>query len=281
MYRDLQTGAYDPNRDPPFLHSHPQPVVAQTSNPESHDSGYASSSQSEIGNGQEGEEEEEKEVGMEYEEMVSPMDKPQLKPRPKYASLTTAAQREEYQDQVLDVVLQSMGFIYSMASDQDGSCSPLSSPVSPASLPKTLSDLEDEIDEEDIRFAYYRVDYHIHLHEQSRRSMLWICRDTDDLRQLRGWQTELRQLDCATQASDNGSGQEDDLFAVHQLAVWRRAWSERERRVYDVRKTWAKIMEKRRQQRLQMLQERQNLSARFRFYARHDGHRVFLREFNL
>ena len=232
MYRDMQAGAYDRTRDPPFL-----PLCAP-------------SSQGEI----------KEEEGLDYEEEVSPMATPKLKPRPQYTSLASASQKEEYQAQVFDLMLRSTGF-------------------RGASWPMTLAELERELNKEDIRFAYYQVDYHIHLHAQSKRSMLSMCRDIDDVRQLRGWQTEVRQFDREIQGFDNGSRQKDDLFEVHEITSWRRTWRSRERRLSKARKVWANIMEERRRQRLYMLQERQNLDARFKFYGRQDGNRMFLREF--
>lgn len=232
MYQDMQTGAYDRTRDPPFL-----PFCAP-------------SSQSEI----------KEEEDLDYEEEVSPMATPKLKPRPQYTSLASASQKEEYQAQVFDLMLRSTGF-------------------RGASRPMTLAELEGELNEEDIRFAYYQVDYHIHLHAQSKRSMLSMCRDIDDVRQLRGWQTEMRQFDREIQGFDNGSRQKDDLFEVHEITSWRRTWRSRERRLSKARKVWANIMEERRRQRLYMLQERQNLDARFKFYGWQDGNRVFLRKF--
>ena len=299
MDRDTQSGKYDPSRDPPFLTSsprsrrHSRSASSDASGSYDHDHGhgnnsdYASSSPDDHDH-----DHDEKDMdidmaeGMEQQDRmecddddVSPLDTtPNPHPRATYASLTTSAQRQQYQTRVLEALSDLIGPLGCTNDDWDES-------YSPPPPPQTLSDVQGVVDEDDIRFACYRVDYHIHLHERARSSTLSMCRDIDDVWQLRGWQTEVRQLDREVLGmdppDDKKEEEEDGLLAVHQLAVWRRAWRARERRVHEVRKTWDGIVAERRRQRAKFLHKRRDHGGKIRFYTRQEGNRVLLREFSL
>lgn len=292
----MQSGTYDPSRDPPFLASRlrprprPRSSFSDASNSCGHDSDYASSSPydhdrkyPDMDVDVDMDEDMEQQDGMDYED-VSPLDTPKPTTRPKYAGLTTPSQRQQYQACVLEALSETIGSLGSTGDDWDGSRSPLSTSTS-TSPALTLADVESTVDEDDIQFACYRVDYHIHLHERARSSMFSICRDIDDVWQLRGWQTEVRQLDREILGMDVRGGKDeedgDGLLDVHQMAVWRRGWRERERRVCEVRKTWAGILAERRKQRARILREKKDRGGKIRFYTRQEGNRVLLREFSL
>lgn len=313
MDRDMQSGRYDPSRDPPFLsrcRSRPRPRP-RSRRPRSRfsdesvysdghgvDSDYASISPDEHDHDHNVEDmdidtDDDIEDDNDNDD-VSPLDSmPKPRPRAKYATLTTPSQRQQYQTRVLEALSEVTRPLY-----DDGSCSPRSSsspapaptPALPLPLPrprpKTLADVRDTVSEDDMRFACYRVDYHIHLHERARSNMFSLCRDIDDVWQLRGWQTEVRQLDrevlemeSADDKIDGGDG--DGLLDVHQMAVWRRGWRARENRVREVKKAWAGIVAERKRQRARMLQDRREQAGKIRFYTRQQGNRVLLREFSL
>lgn len=173
-------------------------------------------------------------------------------------------------------------------------------------------------DDENLRFAYYQVDYHIHLHDRARCNMLTLCRDIDDVRQLRGWEAEMEVLSMGmdlrmdmgldlgvdtekpgrctydNDGEDDSNphvherketremwrrGKEDELFRVHQMGLWRRRWRMRQKRVEGVRREWVVLLAKRRRQRKEMLREMQRRRANVRFYgSKAGGDRVLLRE---
>ncbi|PYI18557.1 hypothetical protein BO99DRAFT_165032 [Aspergillus violaceofuscus CBS 115571] len=54
---------------------------------------------------------------------------------------------------------------------------------------------DDGSDNEDVAFAKYRADYHIHVHYMLRRGILGICRDGKDVYELKGWKGRLHAVD--------------------------------------------------------------------------------------
>lgn len=303
MDRDMRLGTYDPSRDPPFLwcpRSRPRyrssfsdaSDYSNLHHDHDHaiDSDYASIPPDD--HDHDGEEvmdiDADKDMDTlddpNHDDDVSPLDSmPKPIPRARYASLTTPSQRQQYQARVLEALSELIGpLVGHTDDDRDGTCSPRSSPPPPPPpAPQTLSDVQDMVDEDDIRFACYRVDYHIYLHERARSSMLSMCRDIDDVWQLRGWQTEVRQLDREVLGMEPQETRENGLLDVHLMTGWRRAWRAREKRVHEVKKTWAGIVAERKRQRARMLRERRDHGGKIRFYTREEGNRVLLREFSL
>ncbi|RAH71775.1 uncharacterized protein BO66DRAFT_48565 [Aspergillus aculeatinus CBS 121060] len=54
---------------------------------------------------------------------------------------------------------------------------------------------DDGSNSEDVAFAKYRADYHIHVHYTLRRGTLSICRDGKDVYELKGWKGRLHAVD--------------------------------------------------------------------------------------
>lgn len=277
MRRDLESGVYDPSRDPPFLHLHalsgPE-VVEDDRDSDYFDDETGSDSRSDSGcYSWEEEDGDGRELEWEWEdgygdgEGISPFDMPRPKQIPKYARLITPLQRHAYHSRVSDVLNHGHGYGHE--------------PLKSATAAKTVEE------DEDLRFAYYQVDYHIHLHDRARCSMLTLCRDIEDVRQLRGWEFEMRQLDEAEAVAVHDSGLpttaavDDELFMVHQTALWKRRWRLRQRRVNEVRRKWAQIMAERRRQREQLLLERRKIRAKVKLYTWKEGDKVLLRELSL
>ncbi|EYE98470.1 uncharacterized protein EURHEDRAFT_374553 [Aspergillus ruber CBS 135680] len=280
MRQDLKTGVYNPLRDPPFSHSHAKACLSEEcgdrdGDEDDHGSDYFDSGDSASGTGFEnqsgsgcysGDDEEWDEEG------ISPLSKPTRKQIPQYTRLITPLQRLSYQSCVSDVLSQGR---------KQGL--ELVKPVK--------SDEEDE----DLRFAYYQVDYHIHLHDRARCDMLTLCRDIGDVRQLRGWEIEMKQLDevearvvdksdptTPVAAATATTPAEAELFTVHQTALWKRRWRLRQRRINDVRRKWAQIMAERKRQREELLLERQKMfRAKVKLYTWKEGDKVLLRELSL
>lgn len=284
MRRDLEAGVYDPSRDPPFLHLHAKAYSSEEDG-DDHDSDYfdsddsasASRSENQSDSGCYSEEDDDEDDDEEWDEGegISPLSKPTRKQIPRYARLITPLQRLSYQSCVSDVHDQGR---------KQG--------LEPVKAVK--NDEEDE----DRRFAYYQVDYHIRLHDRARCSMLTLCRDIEDVRQLRGWEVEIRQLDAAeagvvdysdptttsttTAAAATTTSAENELFTVHQTALWKRRWRLRQRRVNEARRKWAQIMAERKRQREQLLLERRKMfRAKVKLYTWKEGDKVMLRELDL
>lgn len=289
MRRDLKAGMYDPARDPPFLHSHAKACPSEEcgdGDGEDHDSDYFDSDDSGSGSGSENQfdsgcysgedddDDDDDDEEWDEGEGISPLSKPTPKQTPRYARLITPLQRLSYQSCVSDVLGQG----------RKQGLEPVKS---------VKSDEEDE----DLRFAYYQVDYHIHLHDRARCSMLTLCRDIEDVRQLRGWEIEMRQLDevearvvdesdttttTATTTKAAATTAENELFTVHQIALWKRRWRLRQKRVNDVRRKWAQIMVERKRQREELLLERRKMfRAKVKLYTWKEGDKVLLREMRL
>lgn len=289
MRRDFEAGVYDPLRDPPFLHLHARADAGEEcgdgdgdEDEDDHNSDYFDSDNSASGSGSEnqsdpgcysGEDDDDDDEEWDEGEGISPLSKPTPKKTPRYARLITPLQRLSYQSCVSDVLSQG----------RKQGLEPVKS---------VKSDEEDE----DLRFAYYQLDYHIHLHDRARCSMLKLCRDIEDVRQLRGWEIEMRQLDeiearvvdesdtttTATTTKATTTAAEDELFTVHQTALWKRRWRLRQRRVNDVRRKWAQIMAERKRQREELLLERKKMfRAKVKLYTWKEGDKVLLRELRL
>lgn len=359
MYQDLQAGVYNPQHDPPFMHSHHQ--SSRTSAPVfGSGSAFSPQTRGRYGHGQSFDsafesDENVSEVGLHgyyngddkfeggygngngcgngcgdgcgyaYDEAynddeeISPLDQPTPKPTPKYASQITPAQQWAYQSRASDLfeisarprkaprlarMVQETNFNFNN--------------FTPNNDNNDNSADEQAQDDEDLRFAYYQVDYHIHLHDRARCNMLTLCRDIDDVRQLRGWEAEMEVLSMGmdlrmdmgldlgvdtekpgrctydNDGEDDSNphvherketremwrrSKEDELFRVHQMGLWRRRWRMRQKRVEGVRREWVVLLAKRRRQRKEMLREMQRRRANVRFYgSKAGGDRVLLRE---
>lgn len=291
MRQNLETGVYDPLRDPPFLYLYAKACLSEEcgdGDEDNHDSGYfdpddsapVSEPENQSNSGcYSGDDDEDDNEEWDEGEGISPFSKPTPKQIPRYARLITPLQRLSYQYCVSDVLgqgrKQGLELVKSVKNDED----------------------------EDLRFAYYQVDYHIYLHDRARCSTLTLCRDIEDVRQLRGWEIEMKQLDevearvgdsdpaitattttttTAAEAKTTTAAAENELFNLHQTALWKRRWRLRQRRVNDVRRKWAQTMAERKRQREELLLERRKIfRAKVKLYTWKEGDKVFLRELRL
>ncbi|KAJ5831861.1 hypothetical protein N7474_000172 [Penicillium riverlandense] len=165
------------------------------------------------------------------DEFISPLDNATRPKDPTYWNRISVSQREQYYEQVETKLNSALS----------------KHPTPDAELA--------------VLFAHYQVDYHIRQHYLSRSSVLTLCRDAEDMHQLRRWQWDMADADGTAPSSAGCScswpnqcrhwGWIDDrnLMMMHQTAMWRRAWRERRRRLKEVRARWAIIMEERRRQR--------------------------------
>lgn len=205
------------------------------------------------------------------EEEISPLDQPRPKPVPGYKHLMTPWQRREYEYWVADMLdLQLSRMKRGMERSRRMATN----------------------EKEELQFARYQVDYHIHLHDRARCDMLTVCRDIEDMRQLRGWKAEMARVDWDDQ-------RDDEVFNVHLTNLWRRRSRFHRQRLIDVRKRWSRILEERRRQRQKLLcdveKERQTAQvaaqeqvkaeaqalARVKLFGSKEGGRVLLGEFNV
>lgn len=206
------------------------------------------------------------------EEEISPLDQAQPKPVPGYKKLMTPWQRREYEYWVADMLDRQFSRM------QRG-----------MGMSRSRSKASEK---EEMQFAKYQVDYHIHLHDRARCDMLTLCRDVEDMRQLRGWKAEMARTDWDDQ-------RDDEVFSVHLTNVWRGRSRIRQQRLVDVRKRWSRILEERKKQRQKLLwdreKERQRAQvaaqeqakteaqalARVKIFGSREGDRVLLGEFNV
>lgn len=130
-----------------------------------------------------------------------------------------------------------------------------------AKLDKKL--LDDPTTDENVAalFAHYQVDFHIQQHYLSRRGVLTLCRDANDMNALRKWQWDMHEiqaiidLDTKMPTKRRRLGWPDDgnLEMFHQIRMWKASFQAREKHVQEVRARWAVIMEERRRQREELL----------------------------
>lgn len=205
------------------------------------------------------------------EEEIPPLEQPRPKPVPEYKHLMTPWQRREYEYWVADMLdMQFSRMKRGMARSRGRATN----------------------EKEELQFAIYQVDYHIHLHDRARCDMLTLCRDIEDMRQLRGWKAEMARVDWDDQ-------RDDEVFNVHLTNLWRRRSRFRRQRLIEVRKRWSRILEERRKQRQKLLwdmeKERQREQvaaqervkaeaqalARVKIFGSREGDRVLLGEFNV
>lgn len=150
-------------------------------------------------------------------------------------------------------------------------------------LNKALDETKNADPEAAVLFAHYQIDYHIRQHYLSRRGVLTLCRDANDLQELRSWQWEMAAIDRLTsgkdiETTDEAEGwlpaeqkwgwpNDSNLEKTHQVLLWKRAWRARRKRLREVRAKWAIIMEERRKQR-EMLLLKQGATVTVRLYCR-------------
>lgn len=221
MYQDLQAGVYNPQHDPPFMHSHDQssrvsalafgPGFASEPQPrdryghtQSYDSAFESDENINEKDFRQGYDKIDNGGGCGYgcgyaneayndDEGISPLDQPTPKSTPKYASLITPAQQWAYQSRasdLLEISARSRKAPRLARMVQETNFNNFN-PNNDNNNDNDNSTAEQAQDDKDLRFAYYQVDYHIHLHDRARCNMLTLCRDIDDVRQLRGWEAEM------------------------------------------------------------------------------------------
>ncbi|KAJ5688896.1 hypothetical protein N7462_003288 [Penicillium macrosclerotiorum] len=142
----------------------------------------------------------------------------------------------------------------------------------------TLIEENKDIDPEvAVLFAHYQVDFHIRQHHLARRGVLALCRNADDMQQLRHWQWKMNDLDSMRPVNlektwpdscrHAGWPGDQSLEMLHQTLMWKRASPARRKRLEEVRARWAIIMAERRRQR-EMLQLKQGLTITVRVYCR-------------
>ncbi|CAG8079999.1 unnamed protein product [Penicillium olsonii] len=106
-----------------------------------------------------------------------------------------------------------------------------------------------------VLYAHYQMDTHIRRHIMRTESMLTMCRDKEDVIELRHWQWETAASDNTTHTQpfdpDWGVGwvMDPTNSLDQQYEEWKAGQSERERRLQDVRWLWARIQHERREQR--------------------------------
>lgn len=110
--------------------------------------------------------------------------------------------------------------------------------------------------------AHYYVDAHIQRHYLDRRSMLALCRDEEDLEDLREWcwamveKCSIHYPDLVPYPAGDSKVEwpnDDNDTMAHQEITWRRTWRARKVRVDKARAKWALIMAERRKEREALL----------------------------
>lgn len=145
------------------------------------------------------------------------------------------------------------------------------------SLNQALDETKDLEPEVALLFAHYQADYHVRQHQLARRGVLTLCRDSDDLQQLRKWQWRMSDIDSLQSSTLEeieplrsrqwGWPNDKNLEMVHQHLMWKRSSRARLKRVREVRAQWAVIMEERRRQR-EMLLLKQGATLTVRLFCR-------------
>lgn len=135
-------------------------------------------------------------------------------------------------------------------------------------------DIEPEVA---ILLAHYQIDFHIRQHYLAHRGVLSLCRNADDMQQLRHWQWKIHDMDTMKpinldhvwpEGCKHTAWPDDkDLEMMHQTLMWKRTWPARRKRVTEVQARWAVIMEERRKQR-ELLLLKQSATITVRLYCR-------------
>jgi hypothetical protein len=144
-------------------------------------------------------------------------------------------------------------------------------------LNRMLDQTKDIDPEIALTFSHYQLDYHIRQHYLARRGVLTLCRDNNDLQQLRRWQWKISDIDSATSlnpaeielpgARQWGWPNDQNLEMTHHQIMWKRSSRARLKRLREVRARWAVIMEERRKQR-ELLLLKQGATLTVRLYCR-------------
>ncbi|GIJ85862.1 hypothetical protein Asppvi_004726 [Aspergillus pseudoviridinutans] len=136
-------------------------------------------------------------------------------------------------------------------------------------------------------FARYMLDFHIHVHYLSRRGMLTLCRDVEEVHEMRRWRWRVALVDDVLAGAEypgkgctRGGGKrgvrppnENPHLSMYQMALWRRRWLARRQRVDEVRLKWAAIVEERRKQRAAAAR-----TIKVRLHCSREGYKAFIRE---
>lgn len=152
-------------------------------------------------------------------------------------------------------------------------------------------DMDVDVDVSEILFAFYKADHHIHQHYLSRCSVVSLCRNVEELHALRRWMWKVSSTSTPL-ASDGTLSLENNNHTIqlensrhqknssshrlrlarrwgwpgdhpsmtYQVALWRRAWRERQLRVDAARVKWAQIVEERRKERERLVVELRQFS---------------------
>ncbi|KAJ5980888.1 hypothetical protein N7481_008186 [Penicillium waksmanii] len=150
-------------------------------------------------------------------------------------------------------------------------------------LNRALEETKNADPEAAVLFAHYQVDYHIRQHHLARRGVLNLCRDSNDLHELRSWQWDMAAIDRLISGKEIEVTDEDEgwlpaermwgwptdqnLEKTHQVILWKRSWPTRRKKLKAVRAKWAVIIEERRKQR-EMLLLKQGATVTLRLYCR-------------
>ncbi|XHG00002.1 hypothetical protein AWENTII_003476 [Aspergillus wentii] len=178
------------------------------------------------------------------DDAVSPLEAVPVYMEPGYGCLVTEAQRERYWELVArereDEVDMGMG-------------------------------LEDENEDAEL-YARYKVDYHIHHHYLARCGVLTLCRNVEEMHELRKWRWRLDAVDGRGETRKGlkmrrwGWPGDENRSMMLQTALWRRRWRGRQERVEEAGIKWMGIMEERRKQR-----EKMRVKVKVRVYCWKNG----------
>lgn len=178
------------------------------------------------------------------EDEISPLDNSIPPPETGYKDIMTEVQRERYRELVMGAISSVIPDPISLGGTGVGEGT---------GMRQSADDLKMEV-----LLRFYQVDYHIHLHYLSGRSVLALCRDVADVLALRRW-----RWDIVTSGRGEEKGKKymrvsgggwtgwpvDNPQMLDLVARWRKQWQERRERVDLARARWVWIMEERRVQR--------------------------------